>query len=342
VNLPRLALSRSTVDRAAHRRTEAGLLDQLLADPSTAVLVLDVERAPVEDSSHGPQLVLLDPDTAGAYVKENWPDGDGQGLLRCYLGDDPSGRSHLVLARTVSPAQGSGLPTTQPSPSGQPSAPDPDQATPWPGSRWAGLRAVGVLLDDTGAGLFTAAVALANWHAANPRCSRCGGSTVVVQAGWARECPACGAEHYPRTDGAVIMAVVDDQDRILLGRQARWPDRRYSCLAGFVEPGESLEAAVRREVFEEAAVQVGEVEYRGSQPWPFPASLMVGFRARATSTEITVDGEELVSARWWSREELGLDIATGELLLPPAVSIARRLIEDWFGAPLRDDGLEWQ
>jgi NAD+ diphosphatase len=163
----------------------------------------------------------------------------------------------------------------------------------------------------------------------------------VIQSGWARSCPACGAEHYPRTDGAVIMAVTDADDRILLGRQATWPERRFSCLAGFVEPGESLEAAVRREVLEEAGVVVGEVTYRGSQPWPFPASLMLGFRGRALSTEITVDGTELAGARWWSREELALDIATGELLLPPAVSIARRLVEDWYGAPLRDGNEPW-
>jgi len=140
----------------------------------------------------------------------------------------------------------------------------------------------------------------------------------------------------------VIMAITDDAGRILLGRQVRWPEKRYSCLAGFVEPGESLEAAVRREAWEEAGVVVGEVEYRGSQPWPFPASLMLGFRARAVSTEITVDGEELASAHWWTREELGLDVATGELLLPPAVSIARRLVEDWYGGPLSDGGDVWR
>ncbi len=138
------------------------------------------------------------------------------------------------------------------------------------------------------------------------------------------------------------MSVVDRDGRILLGRQARWPDRRFSTLAGFVEPGESLEAAVRREVVEEAGVRVGAVEYRGSQPWPFPSSLMLGFRATAISTEITVDGIELAQARWWTREELALDLATGELLLPPGVSIARRLIEDWYGAPLHTAGDTWR
>jgi NAD+ diphosphatase len=208
-----------------------------------------------------------------------------------------------------------------------------------PGRRWAGLRDVGTLLDDTGAGLFTAALALANWHAVHPRCARCGTPTVVVQAGWARSCPACGAEHYPRTDPAVIMAVVDDDGRLLLGRQAAWPPKRYSTLAGFVEPGESLEAAVRREVAEEAGVVVGAVEYRGSQPWPFPSSLMLGFRGHAVGTAVEVDGVELAHARWWTREEFEADLASGELMLPPRVSIARRLIEDWYGGPVAGEGV---
>jgi NAD+ diphosphatase len=138
------------------------------------------------------------------------------------------------------------------------------------------------------------------------------------------------------------MVVVDRADRILLGCHTGWPEKRFSTLAGFVEPGESLEAAVRREVAEEAGVVVGDVVYRGSQPWPFPSSLMVGFRASAVSTEITVDSTELARARWWTREELALDVATGDLVLPPSVSIARRLIEDWFGGPLPDEGGTWR
>jgi NAD+ diphosphatase len=138
------------------------------------------------------------------------------------------------------------------------------------------------------------------------------------------------------------MAVVDGNDRILLGRQASWAPRRFSTLAGFVEPGESLEAAVRREVTEEAGVVVGAVHYRGSQPWPFPSSLMLGFRAQAVSTEIAVDGVELAQARWWTREELGLDLATEELVLPPRTSIARLLIEDWYGSSLSDAGTAWR
>jgi NAD+ diphosphatase len=127
-----------------------------------------------------------------------------------------------------------------------------------------------------------------------------------------------------------------------IGRQTVWPPRRYSTLAGFVEPGESIESAVRREVLEEAAVVVDEVVYQGSQPWPFPSSLMLGFTAYATSTAVRVDGEEIAHARWWSREQLAADVACGALVLPPGVSIARRLIEQWFGQPLDDAAQAWR
>jgi NAD+ diphosphatase len=137
------------------------------------------------------------------------------------------------------------------------------------------------------------------------------------------------------------MAIVGPDDRVLLGRGATWPEHRYSTLAGFVEPGESLEDAVRREVAEESGVVVGPVHYQGSQPWPFPSSLMLGFRGEATSDQIRVDELELADARWWSREELQADIKAGRLILPPPVSIARRLIEDWFGAPIPDDASGW-
>jgi NAD+ diphosphatase len=330
VTLDRLALSRSTLDRAAHRRTEPGLVDELLSAPTTAVLVLDVDRAPVTGGRGRPELQLLDPATALEFVAKSWP--DDAAILSLYLGDDDAGRSCVVLAHTGPPLKGGGR--TPPPPRTDPAPPA--------GAEWAGLREVGAVLDDTGAGLLTAAVALAHWHAGHPRCARCGEPTSVIQAGWARWCPACGAEHYPRTDGAVIMAITDADDRILLGRQASWPEGRFSCLAGFVEPGESLEAAVRREVLEESGVVVGEVTYRGSQPWPFPASLMLGFRGSALSTDVTVDGAELARAGWWSREELALDIATGEVLLPPVVSIARRLIEEWYGSPIRDGGEPWR
>ena len=338
MTLDRLALSRATVDRAAELRGQEGLLDRLLADVSTRVLLLDGDLAPVTGGAV-PTLALTDPATALALQEKAWaPDAR---VVRLYLGHDAPGPDgpgphHVALARLEPPLKGGGLPRAQAGPPSQ-----PEHALP--GTRWASLREVGTLLDDTAAGLLTTAVAMAHWHAGHAHCSRCGTATDVVQSGWSRLCPRCGGEHYPRTDGAAIMAITDADDRILLGRHVNWPQRRYSCLAGFVEPGESLEAAVRREVWEEAGVVVGEVSYRGSQPWPFPASLMLGFRGRALGTGITVDGAELESARWWTREELALDVATGELLLPPPVSIARRLVEDWYGGPLTDaDAEPWR
>jgi NAD+ diphosphatase len=331
--LQHLALSRATLDRAAHLRTEPELVQRLLADPATAVLLVDDDRAPVLPAP-GHRLALVDPATA-ARLRQGIA-GPGDGGLAAFLGTDGAGRAHVLLATPGAPR------AAQPAPSPAGDAARPADPPSPDGASWLDLRAVGDLLDDTDAGIMTCAVALANWHGAHPRCARCGTVTRTIQAGWARSCPACGAEHYPRTDPAVIMAVVDAADRILLGRQGRWPDRRFSTLAGFVEPGEPLEAAVRREVAEEAGIVVGDVAYRGSQPWPFPSSLMLGFRAQAVSTEITVDGAELAQARWWSREELALDLATGELLLPGAVSIARRLIEDWYGGPLHDAGGVWR
>ena len=176
------------------------------------------------------------------------------------------------------------------------------------------------------------AVALENWQRLHRFCSRCGERTVIAAAGHIRRCPACGAEHYPRTDPAVIMLVTDDQDRALLGRQVHWPEGRFSTLAGFVEPGESIEQSVVREVAEEAGVTVGEVEYVASQPWPFPSSLMLGFMARATSSEIHVDGEEIHEARWFSREDLrgGLRVRRGPAALrhldrgPPDRALVRQ------------------
>lgn len=203
------------------------------------------------------------------------------------------------------------------------------------GVRTGGLRELGPTLDDRDAGLLVQAVALTNWHSTHPRCARCGEPTEVVQAGYVRRCPADASEHFPRTDPAVIMAVIDDADRILLGRQPSWPERRYSTLAGFVEPGEALEAAVRREVLEEVGVRVGDVTYAGSQPWPFPSSLMVGFFAQATTTEIVLE-DEICEAWWWLRGDLRAAIAARELLVPPTISISRRLIEGWYGGPLAD------
>jgi NAD+ diphosphatase len=200
------------------------------------------------------------------------------------------------------------------------------------------LRGAFADLDDEAARadreLATAAVAMATWHERASRCPLCGTATEPREGGWSRRCPADDVDHYPRTDPAVIVAITDADDRMLLAHVSYHSPLRYSHLAGYVEPGESLEQAARREVFEESGITLGEVEYAGSQPWPFPASIMVGFRARAASTDIAVDGQEVTDAAWLTRPELARLVAAGEMILAPPGSIARYLIHSWYGGPI--------
>ena len=196
------------------------------------------------------------------------------------------------------------------------------------------LRFIGPTIAPEDASLAVQAVGLSRWHQTHGYCTRCGAATDVVKAGHARVCPACGTEHFPRTDPAVIMLITDGDDsaeggRAVLGRQPSWPAGYFSTLAGFVEPGESLIDAVRREVLEEVGLVVGDVAYLGSQPWPFPSSLMLGFHGVADTFDITVDGDELEEARWFTRREITELTAAGELMLPPPVSISRWLVEQW-------------
>jgi NAD+ diphosphatase len=196
-----------------------------------------------------------------------------------------------------------------------------------------GLRDAAARLSHADAGLVAYATAILNWHRTHPHCARCGAATVMAEAGHVRACPRCGAVHHPRTDPVVIM-LVHDGDRVLLGRQARWPAGRYSTLAGFVEPGESLEEAVAREVLEEAGVEIAAPRYRSSQPWPFPASLMIGFHAAYAGGEPSASDAELEDVRWFDRAEVAA-MARGEgggLHLPPPEAIARRLIDEWLEA----------
>ena len=196
------------------------------------------------------------------------------------------------------------------------------------------LREIGHKLSADDAALATTAVALHQWHRNHTHCSRCGERTVNAFAGWERHCVVDASAHYPRTDPAVIIAIVDDGDRLLLARQKVWPEKRYSIVAGYVEPGETAEHAVHREIAEEVGLQVRALEYLGSQPWPFPASLMLCYQARAIGSEFTVDDIEIEHALWVSRDELRELVASKELLLPSRVSIARKAIEHWYGEPL--------
>ena len=194
------------------------------------------------------------------------------------------------------------------------------------------LREVGAFLSARDIGLAVHAQGLANWHKKHPRCAICGEKTVVVLAGAVRRCPADQSEHYPRTDSAIIVLVKDDQDRVLLGRQKVWPKNRFSTFAGFVEPGESFENCVTREVMEEAGVKLKEINYLGSQPWPFPASLMIAFEAITTTPELArPDGEEIEEIRWFTRDEMKSAIAEKSLILPLELSVARQMIKAWYG-----------
>lgn len=196
------------------------------------------------------------------------------------------------------------------------------------------LRDVGHLLSPLDLELAMTAVALEAWHARARHCTLCGSVTIPAVGGWSTTCADCGHEHFPRTDPAVIVAITDDQDRLLLAHQAAWGQGRVSILAGFVEAGESLEQAVHREVFEESGVRLAEVAYVASQPWPFPRSLMLGFRARAVPGDVQVDGVELAWGDWFTRDAVRDRVAAGTLSLPGHTSVARRLVEAWLDGSL--------
>ncbi|HEV2375667.1 MAG TPA: NAD(+) diphosphatase [Streptosporangiaceae bacterium] len=307
-----LILARGTVDRASAHRDDEEWLAATWADQATRVLVLDSGQAMVGFGRGNAELILVPPAEA--------PEG-----VRFLLGVGDTGTAYFGVA---GPVGGLGARPAPPVGTGP-------MLPPEPGVRPTGLRQAAALLNDRDAGLFTHAVAMANWHATHTHCPRCGELTEVVAAGHARRCINDGSEHFPRVDPAVIMAVTDDEDRCLLARNKHWPARRVSVLAGFVEPGESVEQAVRREVREETGLRVSEVCYVGSQPWPMPQSLMLGFTARAEGgQEISVDGEEIAEARWYSRQGLRDAMAEGQVALPPPVSIAHRIIETWYGGVL--------
>ncbi|MFI6981671.1 NAD(+) diphosphatase [Embleya sp. NPDC050154] len=293
------ALARSALDRAAEHRLDQGWLDRAWRAPKTRVLVLGQGRAHWSGDTGAPHLVLVDPAHA--------PEGE-----RYLLGVDAAGVCYFAVSVG-------------------------ELAEPAAGVREGTLRELGTLLDDRDAGLLVHATGLHHWHRTHTFCARCGQPTEIAAAGHVRRCPACGAEHYPRTDPAVIMLVLDRDDRCLLGRQASWPDKRFSTFAGFVEPGESLEQAVARELHEEVGVRTASTEYLASQPWPFPSSLMLGFFAYAVDERVRVDGEEISEAYWYSRAQLKEAVGTGEVVLPGALSIARHLIEKWYGEALDED-----
>jgi NAD+ diphosphatase len=192
---------------------------------------------------------------------------------------------------------------------------------------WIDLRSAGARFSAFEAGVFAYARALGLWHRRSRFCSACGGPLGLLRAGHVAQCAGCGMQHFPRTDPAIIV-LAEAEGRVLLGRQASWPAGQYSLIAGFVEPGESLEDAVRRELMEETGVRAGACRYIASQPWPFPGSLMLGFRAQAEAMPPRI-GHELEDARWFSAAEIHREVAAGRLRLSSSISIARRLIDAW-------------
>jgi NAD+ diphosphatase len=305
-------LSRSGHDRNAELRLDELGLAAAWSSPDTRVLVV----------CQGQALVVDEPDP-------DLPDTDRTRLITVPVYDAPEGDRYL-LGRDERGAMYFAVPVES-----LPGRLDGD-------ARPASLREVGALLDDRDAALFAHAVALEHWHASHGFCPNCGNPTDLAAAGHLRRCARCGREHYPRTDPAVIMAVTDrpaddPEARLLLGRNAAWEPGRFSVLAGFVEPGESLEQAVAREVAEEAALTVTQAIYLGSQPWPFPASIMLGFTALVADPErTTADGNEMRELRWYGRAGLAEAIRAGEIRAANRLSIARALIEHWYGGTLPD------
>jgi len=299
--LKRLPLSRFEVDRDYLARERPGLFDELRANPASRVLPIFDGRAPLKSDT---ELALLRFDEVP------------EATTLVYLG----------LTTTATESEPVGTPVV--------AAAVPAEFTDL---RWSNLRTVGSRLSDRDAGLLTEALGILNWHATHLFSPLTGGATVSEKGGWVRRDPNSDREMFPRTDAAIIVGITDADDRILLGSNALWESNRFSLLAGFVEPGESLEAAVIREVFEESGIRVTDPVYLGSQPWPFPASLMLGFTAKVdterTST-LTPDGAEILDLRWFSRDELRA--SRGEILLPGPTSIAHAILEEWFGEPIVD------
>ncbi|MCX8100098.1 MAG: NAD(+) diphosphatase [Geminicoccaceae bacterium] len=293
-NPPPHVYTTTGLDRAVARRRDSAWLAARRHDPTSLVVALADLKILVADQPAGPDPFPLDAAALGGAVPEP----------AMFLG---LWNERAVFALDLG-SEEPGLPL-----------------------RAVELRALAPVLSAAEAGLLAYARALVHWHRMQRFCGRCGGTLELRDAGHAKRCPACAVEFFPRTDPAVIVLVTAG-DRCVLGRAARFPPGMYSTLAGFVEPGESLEAAVRREVEEEVGLEVEALVYRSSQPWPFPQSLMLGFRARARFAPLRVDAEELEDARWFERAELA-DEARRPVRLPGADSIARFLIEEWLFEP---------
>jgi len=293
----------SRMDRASHLRTNANTLDQLWAKAK----IVHFSAGRLAISADATQLNFLTADR----VKDLITSGNFKSGERYFLGlDQLTNEPYFAW-----------------------NSPHLDHDTDVAPVGYTTLREIGGDLDEMQMEVALHTVALSNWHNTHPHCARCGATTSVSLGGAVRTCDSDKSEHYPRTDCAVIVLVRDSQDRILLGRQAIWPEGRFSCFAGFLEPGETFEQCVQREVLEESGVQVREINYLGSQPWPFPASIMISFEAITDSPDIArPDGEEIVDIKWLTRADLNAQVAAGTLSLPPTMSVSRKMIDRWLFA----------
>lgn len=308
----------SDLDRAAHLRGDAQALGDALA--GGAVLPLWRGKPLVEgDPATGTVRLVTVPGDHAVLAAANRDEDlflgrlDGRAMFAADISDwlPPEPADEAQMGTFLDP-------TVQQ----HPAAPE--------GAVFRELRGVMTALSARDAELAATARALINWHRSHRFCARCGVATEMAMAGWQRNCATCGGHHFPRTDPVVIMLITSGE-KLLLGRSPGWPEGMFSLLAGFVEPGETLAAAVRREVYEEAGINVGEVRYLADQPWPFPASLMFGCHGFATSEEITIDPAEIEAARWVSRSEL-LEVFAGthpEITPARKGAIARFLMERW-------------
>lgn len=297
-----LPLAQAIIDRDGAARDSAELFDQLWLEPETRILVLHNGKTLISDGAL--RLLSTEDSTAGKY--------------RVYLGrtttasnEQPIGTAIVLSVLSDNAANSI----------------EPNEAN------WHELRRTGAGLTPRDAALISQALAIHNWHETHQYCPSCGAVTIMAQGGWSRMCSQEDRQLFPRTDAAVIVSIIDDQDRILLGTQGSWAENRWSVLAGFVEAAESLESAVVREMLEESGLLVTDPVYLGSQAWPYPYSLMLGFTAKVSADnkaeDIKPDGIEISKLRWFTRAELKAEAK--DILLPTKISIARALIEHWLG-----------
>jgi NAD+ diphosphatase len=290
------------LDRVSQRRQDAGWVASLLRDPETRLLPLHGLKPRIHHSSE----VALDWQSVAPWrsLIDN-----GSTLILLGMRD---GRAYFALDAT------------------------PAETIPHGDGTTMDARAVAPMIDGGEAAILAEARSLIDWHARHRFCAQCGTASVVASGGWVRHCPNCGAHHFPRVDPVVIMLAVRGE-RCLLGRGRGRAGTRFSCLAGFMEPGETLEEAVRREILEESGIEIGRVRYLASQPWPFPSSLMMGFLAEALSEEITIDPDEIAEARWFERDEVRAmversrsdDPVPGVVTLPPPLAIGHQIARRW-------------